>query len=69
MLTDERLLKVGEVARILRQSPASVYRKVQSGELEAVRLGRGTSALRIPESRLEAFLHGHNNEDEEDHAA
>jgi excisionase family DNA binding protein len=56
MLIDEKLLEVKEVAAILRQSPAAIYRKVASGELDAVRLGRGTSALRIPESRLEAFL-------------
>jgi excisionase family DNA binding protein len=59
MLTDERLLTCGEVAAIVRQHPATIYRKVRAGQLDAIRLGRGTSALRIPESRLEAFLRAH----------
>jgi Helix-turn-helix domain len=47
------LLSVAEVAREWKQSPASVYRKIQSGELHAVRLGGETAALRVPRHELE----------------
>ncbi len=40
----------------MRQSEPSVYRKIATGEIPAVRLGGGRSALRIPASELEAWL-------------
>ncbi len=50
-----RLLTVDEVARQLRQSRVTVRRKIQAGELEAVRLGEH-GPLRIPEDALAAHL-------------
>jgi Helix-turn-helix domain len=47
------LLSVAEVAKEWKQSPASVYRKIASGELHAVRLGGETAALRVPRHELE----------------
>ena len=47
------LLTVQEVAKLWRQHPATIYRKIQSGELHAVRLGDETAALRIRRVELE----------------
>jgi len=53
------LLKVEEAARLLRLSAASVYRRVETGELRAVRLGSGPCApVRIEAEELERYLHG-----------
>jgi excisionase family DNA binding protein len=41
---DARLLTVAEVARALAVSPKTVRRRIASGELAAVRLGRGPKA-------------------------
>jgi excisionase family DNA binding protein len=41
------LLTVGEVAARLRISERTVWRRVRSGELDAVRLGNAGSAVRI----------------------
>jgi excisionase family DNA binding protein len=41
------LLTVHEAAVALRLSEASIWRRVRSGELEAVRLGSAGSAVRI----------------------
>lgn len=50
-----RLLTVGEVARALRCSRASVYRHVRLGQLEALRVGdRGP--LRFRPEDVEAVL-------------
>jgi excisionase family DNA binding protein len=54
-LTDPVYLTITEVARTLRQSRATVYRKVTTGELEAFRLGEA-GPLRIRVSALEAHL-------------
>jgi excisionase family DNA binding protein len=57
--SDEReLLTVREVAREWRQHPSSIYRKIQTGELRAVRLGDNTAALRISRSEL-ARIYAH----------
>jgi excisionase family DNA binding protein len=52
-LSDVRFLTVGEVALIMRISKMTVYRLVQSGELEAVRTGR---AFRVPEVAVNQYL-------------
>src|SRR4029453_9381615 len=52
----EEFLTVEEVAAEWRQHPATIYRKVAAGEIPAVRLGDGLSALRIPRRELEARL-------------
>jgi excisionase family DNA binding protein len=48
-------LTVDEVARRLRQSSGTIYRKIASGELEAFRLGE-FGPLRIPTEAVEAHL-------------
>ena len=51
----QTLLKVGEVARELRVSPFTVYRRIEAGDLSAIRLGEN-GPLRIPRSSLDEFL-------------
>ncbi|MFP5351330.1 MAG: helix-turn-helix domain-containing protein [Actinomycetota bacterium] len=48
-----RFLTVGEVARHLRVSNMTVYRLVKSGQLAAVRVGRG---YRIREDDVRSYL-------------
>ena len=51
------LLTVAEVAERLRVVPATIYRKVERGELEGVRIGRGRRPhLRIPSGSVAALL-------------
>jgi len=53
------LLTVAEVAKRLRVVPATVYRKVERGELDALRIGRGPRPhLRIPSESLRALVGG-----------
>jgi excisionase family DNA binding protein len=53
--TTLRFLTVDEAARVLRQSRPTMYRKIERGELRAVRLGdRGP--LRIPVDALREHL-------------
>ena len=54
--TSPRLLTVAETAERLRCSKVSVYRRIHSGELPALRLGNETGPLRIPEDELERWL-------------
>lgn len=55
----QRLLTVREVAQRLRLSRWSVYRKIASGELPAVRVGLGPSSpLRVDEAELEQYVYG-----------
>lgn len=49
----ERFLTVGEVAKHLRVSNMTVYRLVNSGQLAAVRVGRG---YRIREDDVRKYL-------------
>jgi excisionase family DNA binding protein len=49
----ESFLTVGEVARHLRVSNMTVYRLVNSGQLPAVRVGRG---YRIRENDVRKYL-------------
>ncbi len=51
--TGQRLLRVAEVAVILRVSTMTVYRLIRSGELTAARVGRG---YRIWDSDVDAYL-------------
>lgn len=57
MPTDAKYLHVKELAAEWRQHPATIYRKIESGQIPAVRLGGGHSAVRIPRDELEAQLH------------
>lgn len=45
-------MTVKELAALWRQHPVTIYRKIQAGEIPAVRLGDGHSALRIPRAQL-----------------
>jgi excisionase family DNA binding protein len=49
------LWTVGDVAKRLNVSRSSVYRRVQSGELEAFKVGRGGD-LRFREDAVEKLL-------------
>ena len=49
------LLTIGEVCERLNYSRSSIYRRIQSGELEAVRLGR-SAALRVHPEAVERAL-------------
>ncbi len=53
--TKETFLTVGEVAAILRLSPATVRRWCEEGRLDSVRPGR---SYRIPRAALEELLEG-----------
>ena len=50
-----RLFTVAEVAAVMRVSNMTVYRLIGSGELPALRVGKG---YRIFETDLERFLEG-----------
>jgi excisionase family DNA binding protein len=54
-MPSSRLLSVGEVAKLLRLHPHSVYRKINAGALPAIRLG-GDGPLRVRSDKLEAWL-------------
>jgi len=51
------LLRVDEVAKLLRVSRWTVYRWIEEGRLEGTKLNRGT--LRIFRSSVEALVDGH----------
>lgn len=50
---DQRLLKVAEVAQLLRVSKMTVYRLIASGELRSARVGR---SYRLAEDDVNAYL-------------
>ena len=53
------LLTVAEAAAAVRSHRSTIYRRVQSGDLQAFRLGKGRSApIRIPAPSLAALLAG-----------
>jgi excisionase family DNA binding protein len=49
---DAKLLRVGEVAKVLSVSRSHVYRLIESGEIPATRLGR---TVRVRREWLEEF--------------
>lgn len=51
-----RAYRVKEIADMLDVSPATVYRAIKSGTLDAYKLGAGKSALRISGQSLKAYL-------------
>jgi excisionase family DNA binding protein len=53
--TQTAYMTVNEVAQHLRVHPLTVYRKIKSGELEAVRL-TGGSRLRVRPEAVERLL-------------
>jgi excisionase family DNA binding protein len=54
-ITAIRLLTIPEVARLLRLTKYSVYRRISAGELHATKLGQHGS-LRISEEELARYL-------------
>jgi len=56
-MDSEKLLTVDEVAEILRVSPSTVYRRIQAGELPAVKLGH--RQVRIKREDLDAYIEAH----------
>lgn len=52
-MEEVRLLKVRDVMKILQLSKATMYRMIERGELDVVRIGR---SIRIKESSLESIL-------------
>ena len=58
-VADINLLTVPEAAELLRLSPATVYDKVEAGELAAVRLGSGSRPrIRIDADELRRYVRG-----------
>ena len=55
MVAPSKLLTVPEVARVLWCSPASVYRRVSDGQLEARRIGE-SGPLRFEPEAVERLL-------------
>ena len=55
-LSDVRFLTVAEVAEMMRVSKMTVYRRVRSGELPAIRFGR---SFRVPESAVQTAIDTH----------
>lgn len=47
MLLDPKFLTVSEIADIMRISRGTVYRKIDSGDIESVRVG---NSIRVPEA-------------------
>jgi len=56
-MDSEKLLTVDEVAEILRVSPSTVYRRIQAGELPAIKLGH--RQVRIKQEDLDAYIEAH----------
>lgn len=52
-LADVKLLTIAEIAKAARVSKMTIYRMVHSGELAAVRVGRG---YRVPEQHALTLL-------------
>jgi excisionase family DNA binding protein len=55
--TRPALLTVPEVAMLLRQSRASVYRKIANGTIPAVRLTDEHGPLRVPRAELVQWIY------------
>jgi excisionase family DNA binding protein len=55
--TSARLMRPRDVAAVLDQSLASVYRKLERGTIPSIRIGDGPRApIRIPVAEFEAWL-------------
>ena len=50
-----RLYRVRTVAEMFDVSASTIYRAIELGQLDALRLGKGKGAVRIPEYALAAF--------------
>jgi len=52
------MMKVQEVAKNLKVSPACVYQLVSEGRLECFRIGVGRGTLRFSDDQISRFLEG-----------
>jgi excisionase family DNA binding protein len=50
-----RLYRVRAVAEMFDVSVSTIYRAIEAGQLDALRLGKGKGAVRIPAAALAAF--------------
>ncbi len=50
-----RVYRVKAVAEMFDVSVATIYRAIETGQLNALKLGTGRGAIRVPQSALEAF--------------
>lgn len=51
-----RMYRVRAVAEMLDVSPATIYRAIESGALQALKVGSGKGALRIPADAVTAYV-------------
>lgn len=51
-----RMYRVKAVADALDVSAATIYRAIESGKLDALKLGTGTGTLRIPGHAISTYL-------------
>jgi excisionase family DNA binding protein len=55
-IEDNRYYRVKAVAEMLDVSPSTIYRAIESGRLDALKVGTGKGALRIPGPAITAYL-------------
>lgn len=53
---DTRMYRVKAVAEALDVSVATIYRAIEAGKLEALKLGTGKGTLRIPGSAANSYV-------------
>lgn len=52
---DTRMYRVSEVAAYFTVSASTIYRAIQSGQLDAVKVGPGRGAMRVPAHAVRAY--------------
>jgi excisionase family DNA binding protein len=52
---DTRMYRVKDVAEHFDVSVSTIYRAIESGQLDALKLGRGQGTLRVPGSAVLAY--------------
>ena len=55
---DSNLLSVAQAAKRLNVSKPTIYRRIQEGDLPALRVGSGIGPIRIDADELERWLYG-----------
>ncbi|MBP2321543.1 excisionase family DNA binding protein [Kibdelosporangium banguiense] len=55
-IEDNRVYRVKAVAEMLDVSPSTIYRAIESGQLDAYKIGTGKGTLRIPGRAISAYL-------------
>jgi excisionase family DNA binding protein len=55
-IENSRVYRVKAVAEALDVSPSTIYRAIESGQLDAYKIGTGKGTLRIPGSALSIYL-------------